>query len=189
MIKNSKIVEMLRKLEELDVTSNEYRVLCRVALHTNSFGYYDESNEKLSKATNICERSITDIIKSLSDRKIIRVIQNRHRHKRLIYIKGYIDKYEFEPSFEEMTPEQQKFKRFFPDRIVDCDWPEHRDIDALLDMCRKSSNTLKKFQGMTLKSFVKLYDVIMSGRYLDRQKPKTSGLQDVADSLLGGTAV
>lgn len=188
MINSSKIVEMLRRLEDMDISPDEHRVLCRVALQTNTFGYCDESNERLSKATKICERNITEIIKSLAEKKIVNVIQNRHRHKRLIYIKGYVDKYEFEPTFEEMTPEQQKFKQFFPNKIVDCDWPSYRDMDALLEECKRSS-CLRDLNGMTLKSFVKLYDVIMSGRYRDKQKPKISGLQAAADRLLGGAKV
>ena len=186
MIKNSKIVEMLRKLEDMDLTADEHRVLCRVALQTNAFGYCDESNEVLAKKTKICERNITDIVKSLADRYIVNVIYNRHKHKRLIYIKGYIDKYEFEPAFEQMTEAQKKFKQVFPNRAVDCDWPEWKDVDALLEECKKSSFLMKRATGMSLKSFVKLYDIIMSGTYRDKQKPKSSGLQAAADRLLGG---
>lgn len=184
-LKDSKIVAMLRKLEELDVSADEYRVLCRIALNTNIFGYCDESNEVLSAKTRICERNITDIVKKLAERKIINVIYNRHKHKRLLYIKGYVEKYEFEPAYEDMTTEQQKFKDMFPDKIVDCDWPEDKNIDAVLREAYKSK-FIKEAKGMSLKSFVKYYDLILAGKYTRNEKPKTSNLDAARERLLGG---
>ncbi len=184
-LKDSKIVAMLRQLEELDVSADEYRVLCRIALNTNVFGYCDESNEVLSAKTRICERNITDIVKKLADRKIINVIYNRHKHKRLLYIKGYVEKYEFEPAYEDMTTEQQKFKDMFPDKIVDCDWPEDKNIDAVLNMAIKSQ-FIKEAKGMSLKSFVKYYDLILKGKWSGKPKNKTSNLDAARARLVGG---
>ena len=183
MIENKDIGAVLRKADGADLSGTELKMLLRILLTTNNFGYSAETNYSLQEHFKWSERTVTEAVSGLKKKNIIRVVLNKHKNRRQIYICGLVpfgSEYE-EPKFEEMSPEQQKFKKAFPNRIVDCEVPENVDMDALIEQIKKI-DWINQAKNMTLKSFVyKYYNKIMNGEWTNSQviqmKPKANFTQ------------
>ena len=183
MIENKDIGAVLRKADGADLSGTELKMLLRILLTINNFGYSAETNYSLQEHFKWSERTVTEAVSGLKKKNIIRVVLNKHKTRRQIYICGLVpfgSEYE-EPKFEEMSPEQQKFKKAFPNRVVDCEVPENVDMDALIEKIKKI-DWINQAKNMTLKSFVyKYYNKIMNGEWANSQviqmKPKANFTQ------------
>lgn len=172
MIDLKKIGIIMLKTDELELDGLSVRLLLYVLKNTNDFGYCEKSNQQISEHFDVSERSITGSVSILASKGLIRIVQNRHKHKRMIYVQGLsqAQRYREEPPIEAMTPGQKKFKELFPDRTVDCDIPIGVDIDQLLEEMKKSTWIMTKAHNMTLKSCcITHYKLIMSGHYRDEK--------------------
>lgn len=188
MIENSKLGSILREVDSMNLDGREIKLFLHLLVKVNDFGYCDESNEDLAKRMNVSERTITDTVSTLKKKGIINVVQNRHKHRRQIYVRRLGDnpKYQEEPSFEEMTEAQKKFKTLFPNRTVDCDVPATVNMDELLEEMKRSWWLMNKADNMSLRSCcIKHFKLIMSGHYRDGKFKQNNGnpLVEAAERL------
>lgn len=171
MLTDKQIGFAMRKAFEKGADDNDLTMLMAILLNMDE-DYCGKSNEQLARylkdtGRKGSERSITDWVAALKDKNIIGVIQNRHAHRRQIYIRGINKerKFAYEPALEDMTEAQRKFKRAFPDRKVDCDVPDDVDIDLVIEIAKKSNYIQTVATGMTLYSFCyRHYDNLIQGR-------------------------
>lgn len=160
--------KLMKKAETKKLGDSEYRFFSHLCLRSNVQNMTKPTNEMLKKVFEVNERSISRWLTVLEDKGLINVVYNRHRHERFIYInqvnsnKGFI-----EPSFEDLSEAQRKFKLRFPNRIINCEVPVEVDMDGLIHEIEKSKYLLS-CSNMTLKSCaIKYYQKIMSGDYRD----------------------
>lgn len=161
--------KILRTADTSNLTDRELRMYIAIANRINIDGFCEASNEHFQNHFKVSERSVSEMISSLKEKGLITVIQNKHKHKRHIYLNGYkLVERPYTPITNEnvMTPEQLQFHELLPDRDIDCDWPQDMDMNLVCDEIKKSY-FLKKARNMSLKSFVKLYDRIIAGGYRD----------------------
>lgn len=161
--------KILRTADTSNLTDRELRMYIAIANRINIDGFCEASNEHFQNHFKVSERSVSEMISSLKEKGLITVIQNKHKHKRHIYLNGYkLVERPYTPITNEnvMTPEQLQFHKLLPDRDIDCDWPQDMDMNLVCEEIQKSY-FLKKARNMSLKSFVKLYDRIISGGYRD----------------------
>lgn len=170
MIENKDIGAVLRKADGADLSGTELKMLLRILLTTNNFGYSAETNYSLQEHFKWSERTVTEAVSGLKKKNIIRVVLNKHKNRRQIYICGFVPFAEYEePKLEEMSEAQQKFKKAFPNRVVDCEVPDGVDMDTLIEKI-KAINWISQAKNMTLKSFVVThYDKIMTGKWTSSQ--------------------
>lgn len=170
MLSNIQVGFIARRALERDLDGEELKMLLTIANFYCDGGYCKASNDTLVKAMKKSERTISNLIAALNEKKIINLVFDRHGHRRLIYIRSLsVTKRTY--NYEEMSAEQKMFADNFPGRIVDCEVPKGVDMKALIIKIQQS-DFLKKADNMTLYSCaVKYYDDIMSGKRWGSVKP------------------
>ena len=166
-MKDEDIGKVMRRAYEKNVDPAELKMLLAVITHTNDRGICATSNEKFAKIMNASPRSITGWLTALKDKRLVNIIQNKHRHERWIYINGLqFTKYE-PPEPEEMAPEQKMFHEAFPNKEIDCEVPLNVNMGLLINEI-KGSTFLRTASNVTLKScVVNHYNKIIKGGYRD----------------------
>ena len=164
MIRYEDLGRLMWQEKVLALDGNELKMLLNIATRLNVAHYCDTSNKRFVEELKVSERGIANWVSSLAEKGVVTVKQDPHNHKRRIYING-LDRirYKTEPTWEEMSEAQRKFKTRFPNRRVDCDVPPDVDMDELLKMIEKSK-WVKSAENMGLYSCcVKHYKTIMAG--------------------------
>lgn len=166
-MKDEDIGKVMRRAYEKNVDPAELKMLLAVITNTNDKGICATSNEKFAKRLKASPRSITGWLTALKDKRLVNIIQNKHRHERWIYINGLkFTKYET-PEPEDMSPEQKLFHEAFPNKEIDCEVPLNVNMGLLINEI-KGSTFLRTASNVTLKScVVNHYDKIINGGYRD----------------------
>lgn len=158
--------KLMKKAETKKLGDSEYRFFSHLCLRSNVKNFTKPTNEMLKNVFGVNERSISRWLTVLEEKGLVNVVYNRHRHERFIYInsvdsnKGFV-----EPSLEDMSEAQRKFKLRFPDRVVDCEVPIDVDMDRLIREIENSRHLLA-CTNMSLKSCaIKYYEKIIRGDY------------------------
>lgn len=160
--------KILKTADKSNLSDGELKIFIAIASRLNDNGFCETSNEFFCKKFKKCERTITAWIAGLEEKEIIKCIFNSHKHKRHIYIKAVgLVKKPFQPITNPnlMTDEQYKFHQILPDRDIDCEWDPELDIDAVIAEIKKSY--FLRNNNMSLSSFKKLYNKVISGAYRD----------------------
>ena len=84
MIENKDIGAVLRKADGADLSGTELKMLLRILLTTNNFGYSAETNYSLQEHFKWSERTVTEAVSGLKKKNIIRVVLNKHKNRRQI---------------------------------------------------------------------------------------------------------
>lgn len=169
MVEDKELVKILsNNFNRCD--GNEFKTLTAIIKTLNGFGYCSISNKFFVKMLTpegekpITEKSVSNWLSALKEKKVINIVINSHKHQRRIYIKGF-SKYVPPENIDEMSPEQRLFHEAFPNKIIDCDVPKGVNIKLLINEI-KESDFLTQADNMTLKSYaVKYYDKIIKGNY------------------------
>lgn len=172
-LNNDLLIELAYKTSSMYLTGVEHKMLFIIALNYNDSEVCELTDAQLSKFTHTGEKKVSNLLTRMVGKDLIKIQFSKDWKRRFISIpilnaKKYIN----EPKFEEMSRDQQKFKLAFPDRKVDCDVPDHVDIDALIKEMKKSEWILSIGTNMHLKSCCfKNFNKIMTGGFLF-QKPE-----------------
>lgn len=97
----------------------------------------------------------------------------------------YIEKTALENKGEkELSEAQKKFAAAFPDKVIDCEIPEYIigehekkiyvDIDELIKALKETSEWYRSQSNITLKSYIKYYEKIITGGYKDFKKSESN---------------
>lgn len=175
MLTDKQIGFAIRKAYEKGAEGNDFQMLTAILLNMDD-DFCGKSNEDFVKifqtqGQKVSDRSITNWVAALKEKNIIGVIQNKHAHRRQIYIRGINKevKFAFEPALEDMSEAQRKFKKAFPDRMVDCEVSSEVDIDLIIYEIQHSSQIQNNLKFMTLFSFChKFYKRLIDGAWRDR---------------------
>ncbi len=166
-MKDEDIGKVMRRAYEKNIDDSELKMLLAVAVNTNDRGFCAISNEKFAKRLKASPRSITGWLTDLKDKRLVNIIQNKHRHERWIYINGLkFTKYET-PEPEDMSPEQKLFHEAFPNKAIDCDVPEEVDMPKLISNIKKNWFVTTADNMSLYSCAVKHYKAIMTGRWTD----------------------
>ena len=160
--------KILRTADKSGLNGYEMKMFVAIATRINEKGFCETSNEIFTRHFGVSERTITSWINALEEKKLIQCIQNRHKHKRQIYLKmNGLVKVPFEPITNEnlMTEAQYKFHKALPDRDIDCEWDPALDMDAVIDEIKKSY--FLRNCNMQLSSFKANYNKVIAGVYRD----------------------
>ena len=163
------IVEMLKLAEKKKATGDEMKLLFSILQRTDDLGRCLLSNDELSKLLNVSVPSITRWLAGLQKKELILMTFNFRRHQRNIYPQTRKRRQKFRPPEEsEMSEKQLKFRRAFPDKVIDCVIKDDIDIDEVIARVKRST-FLMKTVNITLKSILgPCYKRLMAGGYEDK---------------------